>query len=128
LERPSIEGRETLERLTRWPGLHRAWTGKKVRIWSNEHGAYWRRDGAGYSSDGLEAGVFDFSDAFKRTRHCGPEKGITFRLILTRCQAGQDGECYAAGCLQLEDGEPEKTGRFCPLPTGNPIVALRESD
>lgn len=48
--------------------------------------------------------------------------------VLTRCQAGQDGECYHPLCPQIRDGEPEKSNRFCPLPTGNPIVALRESD
>lgn len=125
--RPSIPGRETLARLKRWPSLRKNWEGKKVRIWSNEHEAYWRADGAGYTADGLEAGVYDFADAFAHTRHCDPEKRISFRLIVTRCQADQDGECQRPGCPQLEDGEPAKSGRFCPLPSGNPIVALRES-
>lgn len=43
------------------------------------------------------------------------------------CGAGMDGECYELGCPQRADGEPAKTGRFCPLPTGNAWIALRES-
>lgn len=35
---------------------------------------------------------------------------------LKTCQAGLDGECYHPLCPQLRDGEPEKSGRFCPLP------------
>lgn len=32
------------------------------------------------------------------------------------CHAGKDGECTWSKCPQDRDGEPEKTGRFCPLP------------
>lgn len=46
----------------------------------------------------------------------------------TTCGAGMDGECYADGCIQRRDGEPDATGRFCPLPIGNPQIALREGD
>lgn len=35
---------------------------------------------------------------------------------LNDCYAGRDGECNHELCPQLRDGEPEKTGRFCPLP------------
>lgn len=34
----------------------------------------------------------------------------------THCMAGMDGECNGKGCPQNKDGEPEKSGRFCPLP------------
>ena len=34
----------------------------------------------------------------------------------TSCQAGTDGECNHPNCPQVIDGEPEKTGRHCPLP------------
>lgn len=45
----------------------------------------------------------------------------------TTCGAGMDGDCYAGGCPQNRDGEPMKSGRFCPLPpTGQ--IALREQD
>lgn len=44
------------------------------------------------------------------------------------CGAGSDGDCYADGCVQVRDGEPAASGRFCPLPIGNPRLALRESN
>lgn len=38
---------------------------------------------------------------------------------MPRCHAGRDGECYWQGCPQLADGEPEASGRHCPLDTGD---------
>ncbi len=35
---------------------------------------------------------------------------------LTTCKAGMDGECIHPLCPQNNEGEPAKTGRFCPLP------------
>lgn len=32
-----------------------------------------------------------------------------------QCRSGEDGDCEWEGCPQLRDGEPEKTGRSCPL-------------
>ncbi len=32
-----------------------------------------------------------------------------------RCAGMCDGDCYAIDCPQLLDGEPDKTGRHCPL-------------
>jgi hypothetical protein len=34
---------------------------------------------------------------------------------MPRCQGASDGECFWQQCPQLRDGEPEKTGRHCPL-------------
>lgn len=31
------------------------------------------------------------------------------------CHAQRDGDCSWAECPQLRDGEPEKSGRHCPL-------------
>lgn len=31
------------------------------------------------------------------------------------CRAHADGDCYWKDCPQKRDGEPEKTGRHCPL-------------
>lgn len=31
------------------------------------------------------------------------------------CHAGTDGDCNWKNCPQICDGEPEKTGRHCPL-------------
>ncbi len=35
---------------------------------------------------------------------------------LTHCAAARDGECWAAECPQIRDGEPQRSGRTCPLP------------
>jgi hypothetical protein len=38
-------------------------------------------------------------------------------LCRGRCHASPgDGECFWKGCPQVKEGEPEKTGRTCPLP------------
>ena len=36
-------------------------------------------------------------------------------MPLTRCRAGRDGECNAKGCPQINDNEPNRSGRSCPL-------------
>lgn len=73
------EKQDNLERLERWPGLKNKFVGKKVYIISD--GWYWRPDAAGYTSDGLEAGVYDFEDAWRRSSHCGPEKRIVYKKV-----------------------------------------------
>ena len=70
------EDRETLERLKRWPGLFKRF--QKVRIFSAEWGYFWRGNGIGYTSNPEESDVKTIEDAFKQTRHCGPEKRIQF--------------------------------------------------
>jgi hypothetical protein len=35
---------------------------------------------------------------------------------LTSCKAGRDGDCNHEQCPQARDGEPNATGRTCPLP------------
>lgn len=30
------------------------------------------------------------------------------------CRSGRDGDCFWDQCPQERDGEPEKTGRYCP--------------
>jgi hypothetical protein len=49
-----------------------------VRIWSGEHHAYWRPGGSGYVACPCGAGLFALRDAYARTKHCGPEKRISF--------------------------------------------------
>lgn len=31
------------------------------------------------------------------------------------CRSHSDGECFWEGCPQLQDNEPHKSGRHCPL-------------
>lgn len=51
-----------------------------VLIWSDEHHAYWRPGGNGYTAIRAKAWVLPFEDAYLRTRHCGPEKRIEFEV------------------------------------------------
>ena len=63
--------------LARWKGRE-WWNGKKVHIWTDEHCGWWRQKAQGYTENLDEAGVYDFADAYKRTKHCGPEKRIIY--------------------------------------------------
>ena len=53
----------------------------KVLIWTDEHGAYWRENGGGYTWDKLEAGIYDIKDAYRRTKHCSEDKLIKFLSV-----------------------------------------------
>lgn len=57
------------------------WLKRKVYIWSREHGAYWRPNAEGYTSDKTQAGIYGFEEAFDRTKHCGREKRIEYIAI-----------------------------------------------
>lgn len=46
----------------------------------------------------------------QRTSH-----SVTPRPFLTSCAAGRDGECNDPRCPQLRDGEPQASGRHCPI-------------
>ena len=48
----------------------------KVRIYSKEWGAWWRSNGAGYTSDINQSGIYEVDDAWKYVSHCGAEKKI----------------------------------------------------
>lgn len=52
-----------------------------VRIYSGEWRLYWRANGCGYTDDPRDAGVYAWGDAWDRTSHCGPEKGIEYRVL-----------------------------------------------
>ena len=67
---------ETLERLKRWPSTMKRFP--RVRIFSAEHGAYWRGTGQGYTDDPTASEVWDIEAAFERTRHCCEMKMIRF--------------------------------------------------
>lgn len=36
-------------------------------------------------------------------------------VLVEGCHAGRDGECHWKECPQIADGEPEASGRHCPL-------------
>lgn len=82
LRKPAVDGVETLERMKHWPSLRRTWINQKVRIYSGEHALYWRAEGAGYTQNRKEAGLYEFEDAWDRVSHCGPEKKIRFILAI----------------------------------------------
>ncbi len=55
--------------------------GKIVRIWSREHGAWWRAERCGYTVHAEAAGLYAFADAWAAASHCGPEKRIVFEVV-----------------------------------------------
>jgi hypothetical protein len=71
-----------LRRIKRWPTLKRHLEGRRVRIYSREWMLWWRENGAGYTDVPTEAGVYEFEDAFLRSGHCGPEKGIEYETAV----------------------------------------------
>lgn len=65
--------------LVKWKGRER-WSRQRVRIWSAEHGVWWRPNCEGYTIHEDAAGVYDFADAYDATKHCGPEKLISYYI------------------------------------------------
>jgi hypothetical protein len=72
----------SLEEIKENPELEQEMQYSLVRIWSDEHEAFWRPNGSGYTADGLRAGIWRFSDAFKKTNHCDPGKRIQFWVVV----------------------------------------------
>lgn len=56
---------------------------REVRIWSAEHGCWWRPGGAGYTQHIEAAGIYTFSDALSRSEHAGAEKKIFYAFLPT---------------------------------------------
>lgn len=50
-------------------------------IWSDEHRAYWKPNGNGYTVERDLAGRWTIARAYRETRHCGPEKAIRYELV-----------------------------------------------
>jgi len=62
---------------------------KKFHIWSEEHLAFWRPEGLGYTVDESEAGKWYLDDAWKLTEHCGKEKQIQYVEVLESDEGAQ---------------------------------------
>lgn len=76
--------RLTLAYLQRKPEAQRRFEGKRVRIWSGQWQSWWRPEGNGYTNLLVEAGVYTFEDAWRRSSHCGPEKRISYVVVSDR--------------------------------------------
>jgi hypothetical protein len=82
---PILSGRTRQLRCIQRKGGHKTrakLSGKLVVIWSGEHGLWWRANASGYTSKSAFAGVYRFEDAWSHTHHCGPEKRISFEVVL----------------------------------------------
>jgi len=70
------EGRVALETLT--PEIVAYFAADPCLIWSEEWRLFWRPGGNGYTGDQGEAWHLTLGEAYARTRHCDPSKGIVF--------------------------------------------------
>lgn len=52
-------------------------------------------------------------DFYEHAKPTGPNS-----KPFTSCAAARDGECIHRLCPQVQDGEPQKSGRHCPLDLG----------
>lgn len=76
-----IKERVRLEAVLADAGLQGRLINERVLIWSSQRQCWWRPEGRGYAMDPRQAGAYTFEEAFRRTSHCGPEKGIAFDVI-----------------------------------------------
>jgi hypothetical protein len=60
------------------PTIAAAFAEDQCLIWSSEHRLYWRAGGHGYVAADYDAGRFTLAEAYSRTKHCDPSKGIMF--------------------------------------------------
>lgn len=88
MRRPAQFGRHdarSLRLFQRSPDKVGNFADAQVRIWSEEHRAYWRRSAAGagngYTVHPDQAGIVALPHAFLLTRHCDPEKEIWFEFV-----------------------------------------------
>ena len=97
-----------------------------VLIRSQEHGAWWRPDGRGYTTLMDQAGVYTAEEAWQSTGHCGREKQIVYYEV--RTPAGFTGvEGQAIKKLIEAIDECAKLGiRLCGV--GDTLMAMGNQD
>lgn len=66
---------------------------KLIKIYSNEHSAWWKPDYCGYTNDVYKAGVFDYDDAIKKYPYINYNKNgedyfvdITPKMIISEME------------------------------------------
>ena len=53
-----------------------------VWIWSNQWGAYWRSNSAGYTYERSCAGIYSLAEAFDACAHGSPEKRLFVEIAM----------------------------------------------
>lgn len=83
-----------------------------LEIWAEEHSTY--SDMRGYMSGAITRAL-EYLDMFAKDNADCLKAIDKLMNEAPYCHAAQDGDCAWKGCLQIRDGEPEATGRHCPL-------------
>lgn len=78
----------SLQDIRKYPELLADLEGKMVRIWTGQWRAWWLPLGCGYTLNKDEAGIYDFDDAYSRTRHCDVEKQIIYEVAESASRVG----------------------------------------
>jgi len=75
----------------------------KVRIYSEEHHSWWKPNELGYTTDILQAGIYDVDDAWYATKHFPAEKKVSFEEVFEYVVSGL--ETLNAGIRVIYQGD-----------------------
>jgi len=56
---------------------------KMVYIYTGQWRALWRPNSNGYTDDKSQAGIYSLREAHEASGHCGPEKKIFYKIIIS---------------------------------------------